>query len=135
MLIEQIDPIGLQALQRGLGDLANVCRPAVQSGLLAVLEPEPELRRDRDPVADRPERFADELLVREWPVHLGGVEESDPAVDSGTDDRDAVVAARRPSVAGADAHATEAQRRHLETASAQRSFLHEVGLLPAAELS
>src|SRR5947199_379494 len=35
MLIQQVDPIGLEALQRRVGHLANVRRPAVESCLLA----------------------------------------------------------------------------------------------------
>ena len=35
VLIEQIDPIGLEPLQRRVGDLADVRRPAVQPRLLA----------------------------------------------------------------------------------------------------
>ena len=35
VLIEQIDDIGLEALERGFGDLLDVLRPAVQSGLFA----------------------------------------------------------------------------------------------------
>src|SRR5262245_28577565 len=109
MLIEQIDPIGLQASQRCLGDLANVRRPAVQSRLLAVLELEPELGRNRDLVTNRLKRRADELFVREWPVRFGGIDERNPAIDGGTNDRDAFVAARRLSVTETDAHATEAE--------------------------
>ena len=86
VLIEEIDPIGPEPLQRRLGDLADVRGPAVQAGLLAVLELEAELRRDDDLIANRRERFADELFVRERPVHFGGVEERDAAVDGRADD-------------------------------------------------
>ena len=34
VLIEQIDHVGLEPLQRGLGDLLDVLRPAVQTRLL-----------------------------------------------------------------------------------------------------
>ena len=36
VLIEQIDDIGLEALERGLGDLLDVLGPTVQPGLFAV---------------------------------------------------------------------------------------------------
>ncbi len=90
MLIEEIDAIGLEPLQRRVGHLADVRRPAVQPGLLAILELEAELRRDHDLIAHRRERFADELFVRERTVHFGRVEERDAAVDGRADDRDAV---------------------------------------------
>ena len=48
----------------------RLSRPAV-----AAVEVEAELRRDHDLIADRGERFADELLVRERAVDLRGVEE------------------------------------------------------------
>ena len=92
VLIEEIDPIGLEPLQRGVGDLADVRRPAVESRLLAVFELEPELRRDDDLIANRRERFADELFVGERPVRFGGVEERDATINGGADDRDAVLA-------------------------------------------
>jgi len=76
VLIEEIDDVGLQALERGLSDLLDVLGPAVQTGLLLVgVDLEPELGGDDDPSADRSERFADELLIRERAIHLGRVEE------------------------------------------------------------
>ena len=92
VLIEEIDPIGLEPLQRRVGDLADVRRPAVQPRLLAAFELEAELRRDHDLIANRRERFADELFVRERPVDFGRIEERDAAIDGRTNDRDAVFA-------------------------------------------
>jgi hypothetical protein len=74
VLIEEVDPIRLESSQRGVGDFAIMCRSAVQSDLLAVLELEAEFRRNHHSIANRSERFADELFVRERPVRLGGVE-------------------------------------------------------------
>ena len=95
VLVEEIDAVGLEPLQRGFGHLADVLRPAVEAGLLAVLELEAELRRDDDLIANRPERFADELFVRERAVGFGRVEERDARVDGRADERDAVLATRR----------------------------------------
>src|SRR5437879_4985691 len=64
VLIEEIDAIRLEPFERCLGNLPDVCGPAVQARLLAVLELEPELRRNHHAIAHRRERFADELLVR-----------------------------------------------------------------------
>ena len=61
-------------------NLADVRRPAVETRLLAVLDSEAELRRDDDLIAHRAERFTDEFLVHEWPVHLGRVEEGEARV-------------------------------------------------------
>ena len=95
VLIEQIDAIGLQPLQRGLGDLPDVLGPAVQAGS-ADRWPnfEAELGGDHDLVAERRERLADQLLVGERAVDLGGVEEGDAALDGGADQRDRLPACR-----------------------------------------
>ena len=81
VLIEEIDRVDVQPPQRRFGDFADVRRPAVHAALCAALEGEAELRRDRDPAAERRERFADELFVGERSVGLGGVEERHPALD------------------------------------------------------
>ena len=54
----------------------------------SVCKVEPELRGDDDTLANRLERLADELLVGEPPVHLGGVEEGNAAVDGDEDQGD-----------------------------------------------
>ena len=119
VLIEQIDPIGLESLQRRVGDLPDVRGPAVQTRLLAALELEAELRRNHHLIANRAERFPDELFVRERPVGFGGVEERDATVNGRADDRDAFFPARGRPVAEADAHAAEAERRHFQAALSQ----------------
>ena len=81
VLIEQIDPIGLESLQRRVGHLPDVRGPAVQPRLLAALELEAELGRNHHLIANRAERFPDELFIRERPVRFGGIEERDAAVE------------------------------------------------------
>ena len=82
VLIEEIDPIGLEPLQRCVGDFPDVRRPAIEPRLLAAFELEPELRGDDHLIAERRQRFADEFFVGERPVGFGGVEEGDATVDS-----------------------------------------------------
>jgi hypothetical protein len=124
VLIEEIDPIRLESLQRSIGDLADVCGPAVQTGLLAALELEAELRRNHHLVANRAERFPDELFVRERAVGFSRVEERDASVNRRSDDRDAFFRARGRPVAEADPHAAKPERRHVQTAFPQCSLLH-----------
>ena len=88
----------------------------------AVLEVEAELRRDHDLVADGLERLADELLVRERPVHLRGVEEGDPAFDRGADQADHLVPVGERRVALAHPHAAEPDRRDLQALSPSVRF-------------
>ncbi len=54
VLVEQIDDVGLQSLERGLGHLADALRPAVQAALLARrgIDIEAEFGRDHDLFAD-----------------------------------------------------------------------------------
>ena len=93
VLVEQVDAVGPQPLQRRLDHLPDVLGPAVQARLLpSPLELEAELGRDHHLVADRRQRLAHQLLVGERAVDLGGVEEGDAALDRRADQRD-----RRPA--------------------------------------
>ena len=83
MLIKQIDGIDFEPLERALCDLLDVLRPAVQAwtplhaaGIELRVEVESEFRGDHDLPAERGEGFADEFLVRERTVDLGGIEKS-----------------------------------------------------------
>ena len=112
VLVEQVDRVGAQPPQRPVDGGADVLGSAVHAaGLRAVLvEVEAELGGDDDLVAHRLERLADELLVVERAVDLGGVEERDAAVDGRAHEVDHL-RARRPRPEGlAHAHAAEAER-------------------------
>ena len=88
---------------------------AADAGLVAVVvEGEPELGGDDDVVADRPQGLADELLVVERAVDLGGVEEGDAPVDRRAQEGDHLVARRRRAERLAHAHAAQPEGGHLE---------------------
>ena len=72
-----------------------------------------EFGREHDLVAAAGDRAADESLVGERPVHVGGVEERDAEVERAMDRGDRFVLVRR-SVELGHAHAAEADRRDLE---------------------
>jgi len=76
VLIEQIDDAGLEPLERGLRDLFDVLRPAIQAALLACarIDVEAETGCDHDLLADRGKRLAHQFLVGERAVDFGGVE-------------------------------------------------------------
>jgi hypothetical protein len=78
VLVEQVDPVGLQALERRVGHVPDVFRPAVQAAALpgAGVNVEPELGCYHDLIAYRGEGLAGEFL---------GVEERDPLVGRGSD--------------------------------------------------
>jgi len=64
MLVEKVDRIDLETLQRGLGNFSDVSGPAVRPRLSALLvEAEAELGRDRNMAAERGESFADQLKI------------------------------------------------------------------------
>jgi hypothetical protein len=85
MLIEQVDDIHLEPLERALGGLLDVLRPAVQArplhpgGDRSGTEVEPEFGGDHHLLAEGSEGFAHQLFVQERAVDLGGVEECDAA--------------------------------------------------------
>src|SRR5437879_2253983 len=109
MLIEQVDRVGAQPLQRRLNAAPDHLRAAVET-TLAAFEVEAELGRDHDLVADRFQRLANELFVRERPVDLRGVEERDAALDRRADQGDAFLLWRNRREALAQTHAAEADR-------------------------
>ena len=71
VLIEQINKFGLQPPQRRLGDLSDVLGLAVEAGVY-VAGFEAELCCDRDLCAEGRRCFAQQLLVRERTISLGG---------------------------------------------------------------
>ena len=75
MLIVEIDDLNPQPLQRAFNGLPDVFRATVEGAGAEVMA---ELRGDDDVLAERLQRFADEFLVRERAVDLGGVEEVTP---------------------------------------------------------
>ena len=124
VLVEQVDAVGPEPLERRLRDLPDVLGPAVEARLLPALDLEAELGGDHHPVADGGEGLADEFLVRERAVDLGGVEERDPEIDGRPDQRDPLLLLDGRAVAEAQAHAAEAERRHFQVALPELALLH-----------
>jgi hypothetical protein len=126
VLIEQIDHVDLQALQRSVRDLPDVLRATVQPGLSTLrIDPESELRRDRHAPTKRSQCLADEFLVGKRPIDFRGVEEGDAALDRRPDDRGHLLLIARRSVAKAHAHAAEPESRHFEAAVSEFAFSHD----------
>ena len=109
VLIEQIDDIGLEALERGGGDFLDVLWPTVQAGLFAGgrINFEAELGGDHYLVAERSEGFADEFFVCERAVDFGGVEEGDTAFYGRADERDAFLLVDGGAETETQSHAAE----------------------------
>ena len=82
----EVDPVGAEAAQRVL-DLAHDPAPAVARQVRPLAHRPVELRRQHDLVAPTGERLADDRLGLAARVHVGGVDEVDPRIEGGVDDR------------------------------------------------
>src|SRR4029078_4212692 len=75
VLVEEVDRIEFQPLERGLRTLLDVLGATVETGLLERrgIESESELRGNHDSPTERSESFAHELFVCERTVDFGGI--------------------------------------------------------------
>jgi type II intron maturase len=127
VLIEQIDGIDLESLERALGGLFDVLRPTIQArrGPLPLrIKVEPELGGDHYLLTAGSKGFAHELFVRERTVDFGGVEECDAAFDGQPDHGDHLLLVRSRTVAAAHSHAAEPESRNLKAAVSKFARLH-----------
>src|SRR4051812_40163046 len=75
VLVEQVDAVDLQPLEARVDDFADMLGTAVDTARAAAVrgDPETELGGDGDPVAQRLQRLADDLLVGPRAIDFGGV--------------------------------------------------------------
>ena len=86
VLVVEVDVVDAEPLQRGVAGRADVVGGAVDADHGAVGEPlVAELGGELDLVAPAGDRLADELLVGEGAVHVGGVEEGHAEVERPVD--------------------------------------------------
>jgi hypothetical protein len=116
MLIEKVDRLHTQPPQRSFNRSTNCVRPAGDAHRLPVLDSPAELRGDDHSIAFAGQSTAEQFLVVERPVHLGGIEERDAKLDGPVDGGDRLLLVRR-SVALAEAHASEAKGGDLQLSS------------------
>src|SRR5262249_34066508 len=84
VLIEHINDLDLESLERGLGDLLDVLWPTIQphpARLSVGLKFESELRGYHHLLTEGGEGFAHEFFVRERAVNFSGIEERNAAFD------------------------------------------------------
>ena len=86
--VVEVDGVDAEPTQRAVARIADVLGPPVPSVTVRrpVLEDETALRREHDPLAPSRERAADERLVCERAVHVGGVEVLDAEIDRPVDE-------------------------------------------------
>jgi len=111
VLVEQVDRVGPESLQRSLDAALDCLGSAVKAAAVVALQVESELGRDHDLLAYGDECFADEFFVRERAIDLCGVEEGDAALDRRAHERDHLLLIRGRPVAAAHPHAAEADCR------------------------
>ena len=125
VLIEEIDEISFESLERGVRGIPDVLGPAVQASLFAVrVEVEPELCGDHDFSAEGSEGLADELFVGERSVHFRRIEERDAAFHGCPDNRDHFLLVFGRAVAEAHSHAAESDRGDFQAALPKFALLH-----------
>jgi hypothetical protein len=109
VLVVQVDVVGAQPPQRAVDRGAYVRRAAVEvAGAAAGVGDHAELGRHHDLVAAASNGAADEFLVGEWPVDLGGVQEGDAQVEGSVDGADRLgVVAAGAGVGGRHPHGTQ----------------------------
>ena len=110
VLIEQVDDVRLQSLQRSLHHLSDVLRPAVEGARHPVVaNVHAELAAQHDPLPEGPDGFAHELFVDEGSVDLRGVEEGHAHVEGLPDQPDGALPIGDEAPVVAHAHASQSE--------------------------
>jgi hypothetical protein len=110
VLVVQVDVVGAKPPQRTFERGADVGRAAVEdTGASSGVGDHAELGRHHDLVAAVLDRAADEFLVGERPVDLGGIDEGDAQVEGSVDGADGLgVVAAGAGVGGRHPHGAQA---------------------------
>jgi len=124
-LIEEIDLLDAQALERRIGDFLDMLGTAVRPRHLAVDNVETEFGGNHHLVAHRTQGFSDHLLIGEGTIDLGRVEEGHTQIDCLADQRNAFILRQPMAVAEVEAHAAEAEGGNLKAAASKSAFLHQ----------
>src|ERR1700761_439618 len=113
MLIEEIQSIHFQTLERCLGHLPDVLGAAVGGIPLAAvgwIGLEAKLGRDHNLSTKRGQSFADQFLIHQRTIGLGRIEKGDTALYRSANYLDSFFFLRRWTKAGTQPHAAKAQR-------------------------
>src|SRR6516164_2499367 len=117
VLVIKIDHVDAEALEARLAGGKNKFRTTIGKFAAAAAEIA-EFGRQHDLVAPAFDGFADQRLVVPGAVSVGGVEESDAAIERVANKRHAIVVAARAVYAG-ERHATKTDRRHRDAGEAE----------------
>ena len=128
VLIEKIDRLDTQPLERAVDRRADAFGPAAEATILPGrgIDVEAELGGDHDLLTHRAQRLADQFLIDERTIDFRRVEKGHATIDRGAEQRHALVLRKRVRIAEADPHAAEADGRDMKAAAAEFACLHDV---------
>src|SRR5208282_5490630 len=127
VLIEQIDGIDLEALNRGFSDLLNALGAAIrtnETGTSVRLEFEAELGGDHHFPTERRKSFAHEFFVGERTIDFSRIEECYAAFHGGAENRDHLLLVSSRTVRKAHSHAAQAKGRNVQVIISKFALLH-----------
>src|SRR4030095_13600364 len=127
MLIEEINRIDLESLERTLGDFPDVLWPAIQTNKrLAArgIKFEPELGGYNYLAAKRRERFTHQLFVLAWAIYFGRIKKCDAPFEGCTKKRDHLLFVWRQTVRNVHAHAAKTDGRNFQLTISKFALLH-----------
>src|ERR1700730_527644 len=125
MLVEQIDDVAPESLQRSFGDLLDVLWPAIQADLLTFRTNfETEFGGYHYLLAERSKRFAHKFFVCKRAVHFGGIEKRYAEFYGFPKKRDHLLLVLGRAVAKAHSHTAQADGRHFQITLSKFPLLH-----------
>src|SRR5208282_4289212 len=127
MLIEEIEGIDLEALERGVGNALDLLGAAIWTNKARTsirLQLKAKLGGDRHFAAEGRKAFAEEFFVGVRTIDFGGVEESDTAIDGGVEEGDHFLLVLRRTVRKTHSHAAQAEGRDFQAAFSKFALLH-----------
>src|SRR2546423_13071661 len=131
VLIEQVNCLDLESLERALDRPRDLLWPTIQTGrtlhptgIEIRTEVEPELGGDDNLLAEGSERFAHKLFVQERAVNLGGVEKRDAAFHGCPKKRGHLLLVFGRAVRKTHSHAAQSESRNFQVAISKFALLH-----------
>src|SRR5215831_7945085 len=127
VLIEQVDGVDPESLERGVGDLFDVLWPAIQTTETTLglgIDFEPELSCYHHLLAQWGEGLAHEFFVYKRAVRFSGIKKGDAPFNGRPNQRYHFPFVCRRAVAKAHPHAAEADCRYFQVAVSEFAVLH-----------
>ena len=120
VLVQQVDPVGLEPPERSLHRFPDVRRSAVEPAAFLLVDLPAELGRDDRALAPPGQRPPEQRLVGVRSIYLGRIEERHAQLEGAVNGGDGLLVVRR-AVGLAHAHAPEPEGGNLESLGTQSS--------------